>query len=96
MTTWAIRQRSPLQFELCDDSWLVYAEASGRTHLVDFLSGEVLIFLGVAHREIEELSAFVAGQLGDPTVASATVIDEILQPLIRVGLVEQVQKLQPI
>lgn len=90
---WAIRQRSPLQFELCDDSWLVYVEASARTHLVDFLSGEVLIFLAAGDRDAAEMTRFVADQLDDPSVSAAAVRDEVLAPLIGAGLVEECQPL---
>jgi hypothetical protein len=89
MTTWAIRQRSPLRFELCDDSWLVYVEGNGRTHLVDFLSGEVLIFLVAGDRDTDSLAAFVAQQLGDSNVSSSAVLDELFPPLIHAGLVEE-------
>jgi hypothetical protein len=92
MTTWAVRQRSQLRFELCDDAWLVYAEASGRSHLVDFLSGEVLLFLAAADRDDQALAGFVAGQLGDGEVPPAAVFEEVLQPLIRAGLVEERQR----
>jgi len=63
LTVWQVRRDVPLAWEFVDERFVVFHGGSGLTHLLDWLSGEVLLRLAHAPATTQNLSAFVAGLL---------------------------------
>lgn len=91
MTGWVTRQRSRVIAERDGDSWAIHLEGSGMTHLVDFVSGEVLCFLAEGPKQAEQIRRFVADLLDDDGIAMEQIEQQWLRPLEAEGLVEELR-----
>jgi hypothetical protein len=74
--------------DLGDDGWLMHRVGDGSTHLVDFVSGEVLLFVGDRPATTDEITAHLRAFLHDDSLTSSRVAEEILGRLIANGLLE--------
>jgi hypothetical protein len=88
MATWVTRQHSAALVEQCADGAVVHLVASGMTHLLDRISGELLTYLQVP-REAEQVRQFVATLADDPGLTIDAVETERLAPLEEIGLLER-------
>jgi len=82
-----------LQWRGWDDQWVVYHAASGDTHLVDLMGGEVLRALQQAPMDTATVVAQVAASLGVPAGQNEALreqVERLLQKLEELGLVEAV------
>lgn len=66
MPAWRTRQGAGFLWEFVDDEFVVYNAGSGLTHLLDLLTGEVLLHVAEAAATEQDLVAFVAAYLDEP------------------------------
>jgi PqqD family protein of HPr-rel-A system len=72
-----------------DGDWIVFNPASGNTHILDIVSGELLGVLFAGPRETAHLRARIAEFLDVPNDESlAANVDRVLDVLEELGLVE--------
>lgn len=82
-----------LQWRGWDDQWIVYHAASGDTHLLDLLGGEVLRALQQAPLNVAALVEQVAIRLEVPASEKEELreqVERLLQKLEELGLMEAV------
>jgi PqqD family protein of HPr-rel-A system len=90
--SWKVCGPSSLVWRLWDDEYVLLNTASGDTHLLDLLSGEVLRCLEEGPADAEVLAARVLRKMDpgpdrDPSPLAAR-IEDILTTLDELGLVE--------
>jgi len=88
---WKLAGARDLQWRWWDDQLVVYQPASGDTHLLNLVAGEVLVSLREAPARVAELADRMALRLALPPGERAKLLDEIetlLSQLDELGLVE--------
>jgi PqqD family protein of HPr-rel-A system len=86
---WALAEGSRLHWVFWDDEYVVFDEGSGDTHLLDFLTAEVLKVLEQSRGDVPALVGRVAARLDlDPDADLERRIREAIERFREAGLVE--------
>lgn len=91
MPAWRTRQGADFLWEFIDDEFVVHNTGSGLTHLLDLVTGEVLLRIAASASAEQDLVAFVAAYLDEPeSPEHAAATRAALGQLEAAGLVERV------
>jgi len=86
---WELAEGSRLHWASWDDEYVVFDEGSGNTHLLDFLTAEVLKALEQSRGAVPALIERVAARLDlDPDADLERRIREVVERFREAGLVE--------
>ncbi len=83
-----LRAQVSLHWRRWDDEFVVYDEASGRTHQLDALNACVLLSLEEGSLDDARLADMVAAELGCAPEALSGALPGVIEQLLRADLIE--------